>query len=71
MQIDPTLSRYRIFDTNSQQPMFAEDGGDKDKKDTSHDSPKKGDFKDQDDDDLKNVDQSRGGYGDDTGFDKE
>jgi hypothetical protein len=61
--------RYRIFDAKTQRPILADDG-DRDKMDTTHDSPKKSDFTDQDDDDLKNVDQSKGGYGKGTGFDK-
>ncbi len=65
MRFNQSSARYQLFDAKSQSPLFADD---KDKK--TDKNPKKG-FPDQDDDDLKNVDQSRGGYGDDTGFDKE
>ncbi|MCP9237848.1 hypothetical protein [Lewinella sp. JB7] len=65
MRFNHAPSRYRFFDAKSQRPILADD----DKKKSDKD-PKK-DFQDQDDDDLKNVDQSKGGYGHGTGFDKE
>ncbi|MBB4079943.1 hypothetical protein GGR28_002570 [Lewinella aquimaris] len=67
MRFNHAPSRYRFFDAKSQQPLLAEDDKDKPKTDKT---PKK-DFQDQDDDDLKNVDQSKGGYGHGTGYDKE
>ena len=66
MRFNRTPSRYRLFDAKTQSPLLADDKDDK-KKDKD---PKK-DFPDQDDDDLKNVDQSKGGYGHGTGFDNE
>ena len=59
---------YRLFDAKTQAPLFADGGDDKPKSDDK--DHKKG-FTDQDDDDLKNVDQSKGGYGQGTGFSKE
>jgi hypothetical protein len=61
-----TPLHYRLFDAKTQLPLLSDD---KDGKKTDK-KPKK-DFIDQDDDDLKNVDQSKGGYGKGTGFDKE
>jgi hypothetical protein len=67
MRYNKTPLHYNLFDAKSQRPLLADD---KDKKDIDKD-PKKDDFADQDDDDLKNVDQSKGGYGHGSGFDKE
>ena len=66
MRFNKPTTHYRLFDAKTQAPLLADD---KDKKKTDKD-PKK-DFPDQDDDDLKNVDQSKGGYGHGTGFDNE
>ncbi|CAH1001590.1 hypothetical protein LEM8419_02493 [Neolewinella maritima] len=66
MQFNRTPSRYRLFDAKTQRPILADD-----KKDKQTDKDPKKDFPNQDDDDLKNVDQSKGGYGDGTGFSKE
>ena len=66
MRFNRQPTRYRIFDAQTQRPLLADD---KDKKGADKDPQK--DFPDQDDDDLKNVDQSKGGYGHGTGYDKE
>ncbi len=66
MRFNKPSAPYRLFDAKTQAPLLSDD---KDKKKTDKD-PKK-DSPDQDDDDLKNVDQSKGGYGHGTGFDKE
>ncbi|NJB86246.1 hypothetical protein GGR26_002014 [Lewinella marina] len=68
MRFNHKPTRYRIFDAKSQQPILAEDG-DKDKNSPTA-TPKK-DVDDQDGDDLKHVDSSKGGYGHGSGFDKD
>ena len=68
MRFNQTSSSYQLFDAKTQAPLLADDG---DKKQNLKDKDPKKDFADQDDDDLKNVDQSKGGYGHGTGFDKE
>ncbi len=61
--------QYRIFDSKTQMPLLADDK--KDKKSPAA-TPKKDVSKDDDDgDDLKNVDKSKGGYGHGSGFDQE
>ena len=64
MQFNRTSTRYRLVDAKTQRPLLADDKDDK----KTDKTPKK-DHADQDDDDLKNVDQSKGGYGHGTGFD--
>ncbi len=65
MKFNRHSTSYRFFDAKTQSPILA-DGHDKDKKPKA--TPKK-DI-DNDDDDLKHVDQSKGGYGHGSGYDK-
>ncbi|WP_116126009.1 hypothetical protein [Lewinella sp. IMCC34183] len=67
MRFNQQTTRYRIFDAKTELPVPEDDK--KDKKSPSA-TPKK-DVADQDDDDLKNVDKSKGGYGHGSGFDKD
>ncbi|WP_116106822.1 hypothetical protein [Lewinella sp. IMCC34191] len=64
MRFNHKPTRYRFFDSKTQSPVLADD---KDKKPKA--TPKKDVSKD--DDDLKHVDQSKGGYGHGSGYDKE
>ena len=64
MRFNRTPTHYRLFDAKTQRPLLADDKDDK-----KIDKTPKKDHADQDDDDLKNVDQSKGGYGHGTGFD--
>ena len=66
MHFNRKPTRYKFFDAKTQSPVLSDDGS-KDKKPSA--TPKKD--VDQDDDDLKHVDQSKGGYGHGSGFDKE
>ena len=60
-------SRYRLHSANGT-PDFNDDGAD-DKKDSISDPDKKHtDAPDATDDDLTNVDKSKGGYGGGSGF---
>ena len=62
-------TRYRFYTPNGVPPFSLEDGDDKHKSGIIKD-PKKAhtDAPDTTDDDLQNVDKSRGGYGDGSGF---
>lgn len=69
MRFNHKPTRYRIFDAKTQQPILAADDK-KDKKGPTA-TPKKN-VDDQDTgDDLKHVDDSKGGYGHGSGFDKD
>lgn len=68
MRFNHKPTRYRIFDAKTQLPVLAADDK-KDKKSPTA-TPKK-DVSDQDDTDLKHVDDSKGGYGHGSGFDKD
>ena len=63
----PPKSRYRFYDPNGT-PPFALDNGDKDKDTRQDPDTKHTDSPDKTDDDLKNVDKSKGGYGGGSGF---
>lgn len=68
MRFNHTTTRYRIFDAKTQLPVLADDK--KDKKSPTA-TPKKDVSDDDTDDDLKNVDKSKGGYGHGSGFDQD
>ena len=67
MQFNRQPTRYTFFDAKTQSPVLSDDGK-KDKKPAP--TPKK-DVDQDDGDDLKHVDQSKGGYGHGSGFDQD
>ena len=62
-------TRYRFYSPTQGRPVFRlEDGGDQQKQPVQDPDNKSADAGDAGDDDLQNVDKSKGGYGGGSGF---
>ena len=61
-------TRYRFYTPSGRTPFAAEDAPDTDKQPIQDPDKNNTDAPDTADDDLKNVDQSKGGYGAGSGF---